>query len=178
MHASHAPLPKVDFNILAKKHPSQHDQNFATHTSTSAWSSDMPYTNNLIFYLGTHLVTEHDIPNKTASWTQLFLSTYLLSKNSAYCIIRFSTSCTSRGQYLWLNNFYTHNNFSNHFSNILPTFEVFVHNLNTITGQVITNPKICIEFYINFVLYNLVSDMRSHITSILCTVLYLISKFL
>jgi hypothetical protein len=62
MHASHASFPKEAFNIFIKKQPSQRDQNFVTHTSTPGRSSDMPYKDNETFYLGTHLVTEYDIP--------------------------------------------------------------------------------------------------------------------
>jgi len=74
--------------------------------------------------------------------------------------------------------FFTHIKQS-YFNNFLLIFDVFIDNLDTITGQDITNPVI---FYT--VLYKVcivktcVSHMGSHITSIICIVLHLVLKFL
>jgi len=45
--------------------------------------------------------------------------------------------------------------FSTIFTVFLHIFDVVMHNLDTITGQDITNPTIFIKFDINFVPYNL-----------------------
>lgn len=43
---------------------------------------------------------------------------------------------------LWLSNFYTYKNLI--LTIFLPVFDIFIHNLDTITGQDITNPEIFI----------------------------------
>jgi hypothetical protein len=70
--------------------------------------------------------------------------------------------------------FYTHKkSYFNNFYNILLIFDVFIYNLNTITGQDTANPMIfCIVLYKFCFVKTFVSHMGFHITSIICTVLY------
>jgi len=61
----------------------------------------------------------------------------------AYYVIRFSISFTSRGLHFRFNRFYTHKNLiSTIFAIFLPIFDIFIHNLGTITGQENNNPTI------------------------------------
>ena len=79
-----------------------------------------------------------------------------LSINSSYFVITLSMSCTSRGQHLWRNNFYTHKNrISTILSIFLFIFDVFVQNLEKITAGTLPIHR----FLYKFVSYNPLSQI-------------------
>jgi hypothetical protein len=88
-----------------------------------------------------------NIINIYGIFIKAFLSTFFLLSNKLgmlhYRIFNgFYRSC---GQILSPNNFYTYTNLISPILTIfLPTFDVFMHTLDTNTGQNITNTTICV----------------------------------